>query len=179
MDAAALLPPPLLAAHPWLKHLCAAYDFLDASLADELKRLGRNPACGPGCADCCRHPIPLTPPEAVGLKLWLRQGLAPPPLVSANDPWRCPFLQDEQCAAYAVRPFACRRYLVFAEACARGEQPTQSRPHDVFWPSEKALLHALRLTLPVYRHLGLEAEAEAQRSFFTRHTVILQNLPWP
>lgn len=170
---------------PWLPVLLDAYAFLDQALESELRRLGRKPVCGAGCYACCLQPIPATPVEILGLRVALASvpaGEAPAAKGNAagtSSPyWHCPFLANGSCSVYAVRPFACRRFLVFSRPCARGEDPTAERPEDVHQPSENALLHALRLTLPAYRLLGERVGDDEGRPFFNRRTLLLQNIRW-
>ena len=91
---------------------------------------------------------------------------------------RCPFLQNGCCTIYPARPFACRRFLIFRAPCACGEDPTVTRPDDVFRPSPKKLFEALCLTLPVYERLAVPVPAKVTRQFFNNHTHVIQAFPW-
>lgn len=182
---------------PWFRHLRSAYSTLDNAIAAQLERLRQIPACGPACAFCCLQPIPASLPEILAIRLFLKKSehavfpkkditaAAKPPIrTRAHNVWTCPFLQEDACAIYPVRPFICRNFLVFGQRCTKEEDPTATRPHEVFRPSENALLHALRLTLPVYHVLGHTPPPNADRQFFTRHTALLQEAfasfrPWP
>ena len=172
--------------HPWLKHLLDAYAFLDAALAGELARKNAIPACRAGCAACCKQPVPLTSVEAMGLRIFAREAApdaASPAVGKSPEPWHCPFLLDETCSVYPLRPFACRRYMVFNLPCAPGEEPLAARPEDVFQPSRKALTHALRMLLPVYEFLGLsKGEGVSDKEFLNAHTLLIQEVysatPW-
>ena len=66
----------------------------------------------------------------------------------------------------AVRPLACRRYLVLDRPCAPGEMCTESRPADMLIPARKALHAALAMTFPWYdarwQALGLPEPPEAE-----------------
>lgn len=171
---------------PWFRHLFGAYTFLDATLCDELKRSARNPACRSGCGECCSQPIPLTAAEALGIRHYLaklpagdRPFLTPKESGTIKVTWTCLFLRDGLCTVYPVRPFACRRYLVFTKPCARGEDPIRTRPQDVHRPSERALLQALNMTLPVYRALGVPCGKREDRDFFNQRTGLMQSMDWP
>ena len=102
---------------------CALVDLSVAEALARARQAGRAPACGAGCAACCCQPIPLTPLEALLLTRYAHLRLRPEeraPLARnhaaalALPPLRrnCPLLLDGRCAAYVVRPLACRRYLV-------------------------------------------------------------------
>ena len=172
------LPVELAGPHPWLAGLLGAYAFLEESLVRDIAVAGRIPACGPGCAACCRELIPVTPPEIMGLFLWLRHHpeiSLPKPEEEGKPLMACPLLLNEGCRAYPVRPIACRRFVVFETPCVNGEQPLRTRPGDVLKPSRHALAHALRLTLPWYGKDG-PAPHEADMAFFAGRSVLLHTL---
>ena len=164
---------------PVLWHVLNAAVFLDKTLRDELARAPRVPVCAPGCDACCWQAIPLSLAEALAIIAFLRlAGLPAPALPPRHDPNRCPFIQNGHCTVYPVRPFACRRFMVFDHPCARHEDPTASRPQDVFRPSPKNLFEALCLTLPAYSALGRAVPETVTREFFTAHTSLIQTFPW-
>jgi Fe-S-cluster containining protein len=96
-------------------------------------------ACRKGCAFCCHLYVSATAPELLVLAdhiaRWpdarrtaliarlieadrVTRGLSAVERVRLNRP--CPLLEDGACAAYAVRPLACRAYASFdAAACER------------------------------------------------------------
>ncbi len=118
---------------------------------------GRGAACRKGCHGCCHQPVPVTPPEILGLRLYARE-LMPPAVRSAlasraaaaDSGFSCRFLLAGACGAYPVRPIACRRYIVLGRPCAEGEDASVTRPGDMLRPSRPALNQALALTLPLY-----------------------------
>ena len=170
-------PPEYRREFPWLVPLLKAYTYLHAGLALDIAETGKTPVCGPGCAHCCKQPIPVTPVEILGLMLYLR--LHPDPArKKTNAPFHCPFLVNEACSVYPVRPIACRRFLVFGSPCQPQEAVTETRPQDVLWPSRGVLLDTLRLTLPYYEDLGLAPEGPAGMEFFASHTTFVQNEDW-
>jgi len=104
---------------------------------------GRSLSCRPGCGACCRHMVPVSPPEAfhlmdrfaaIGATLdqegMIEEMLAPTPTQDAVLPvarryfelgMACPFLEAESCGIHADRPAVCRDYNVTspAEWCVR------------------------------------------------------------
>ncbi|MDE7370688.1 MAG: YkgJ family cysteine cluster protein [Desulfovibrio sp.] len=180
---------------------CALVDAsVDAAVA-AAREAGRRVACGPGCDTCCRQPIPVTPLEFLVMRAQMRFRLAPDirarleaqhaeQCAAEPEPLRrpCPFLLDGSCSVYAVRPLACRRYLVLERPCAPGEICTESRPEDMLIPARKALHAALALTFPWYgarwRDLGLteppdaSPESAAAQAWLASVTVPLQRLAW-
>ena len=162
---------------PWLLPLLKAHNYLHAGLVLDIAATGRTPACGPGCAHCCKQPIPVTPVEILGLILYLR--LHPDPARKKSDnPFSCPFLLNDACSAYPMRPIACRRFMVFGSPCQANEAVTETRPQDVLLPSRDILLDSLRLTLPYYEDLGIAPEGPAGMAFFAAHTTFVQNENW-
>ena len=164
---------------PWFSALKSAYDFLDTCLAAEVVKDGRSLACKSGCDACCTQPIPMSSAEVMGVRIFLGLQTEVRSVAYDGTPRPCPFLVNGACSIYPVRPFACRRYLVYGAPCARHEDPTETRPGDVHQPSRHALLHALRMTAPYYYHFGLlEAPALPNMDFFVGHTTLLQRIDW-
>ena len=184
--------------------LLAGSALVDASVAEAVAaahKAGRTLACGPGCGTCCRQPIPVTPLEFLLMRAHMRLRLDADTrarleaqhaaqLAAEPDPLArpCPFLLDGSCSVYAVRPLACRRYLVLDRPCAPGEICTESRPKDMLVPARRPLREALALTFPWYaarwQELGLpgppsaEAGSEAAQAWLKSVTVPVQNLAW-
>ncbi len=213
---------------PLLWEMLGAGAFLDEALSRELRAETRQLACTAGCDACCWQAVPMSLPEGLAIRAFLRlAGLPLPKIAFINhkeglsakaspgksenkarteagassrnaqeadntneagrgeqdqprlgDINRCPFLRDGCCTVYPVRPFACRRFLVFRVRCAYGEDPTLTRPHDVFRPSPQKLFETLCLTLPVYQRLGIRTPDRVTRRFFNDHTHIIQAFPW-
>lgn len=178
---------------PGMGLLLDAFALVDCGMAQAIAHRGQKPACGPGCGHCCTQPIPVTPLEVLGMRLFVQQALLPAerePLAAACAAFHgektmfgatCPFLHNSRCAVYPLRPMACRRYIVYGAPCAQGEDPTQTRPHDVLRPEQNFLQAALRLTLPWYRGrypLPEPVSAAAAQAFFGSITTILQAVPW-
>ena len=186
---------------PGMDLLLDAFAVVDCGVAQAIARRGQQPACGAGCYHCCTQPIPLTPLEILGLRLFVRPELATGPGAvlpaavrqaltqgfsaftgdASNLGATCPFLHEGRCAVYPVRPMACRRYIVYEAPCAKGEDPTRTRPHQVLHPGQDFLQAALRRTLPWYRErfpLPAQPTAAEAQAFFHTVTTILQAVPW-
>jgi Fe-S-cluster containining protein len=180
---------------PGLDLLLDAFAVVDCGVAQAIACRGQAPACGTNCYQCCIQPIPATPLEILGLRMFVQQELATASAVrqslaagfarflgdTANLGAACPFLHEGRCAVYPVRPMACRRFIVFETPCAPGEDPTQTRPKHVLQPGQECLQAALRLTLPWYsEHYSLPAQPSAAdaQAFFRSVTTVLQAVPW-
>ena len=182
---------------PGMDLLLDAFAVVDCGVAQAIVHRGQTPACGPNCYQCCIQPIPSTPLEILGLRIFMQLELAQAPesevrqaLIagfaaftggSASLGATCPFLYEGRCAVYPVRPMACRRYIVYETPCAKGEDPTTTRPHQVLQPGQDFLQAALRHTLPWYHErypLPAKPTASEAQAFFRSVTTILQAVPW-
>lgn len=169
---------------PWLSPLLAAYALADASVRAALAASGRTAACRPGCARCCSQPAPATACEVAGL-VWCAAEVLDPALrrvVRANMAGTspaCVFLVAGRCAAYALRPVACRRYVVLGAACGQGEDPALTRPEDVLAPDRAALREAHRLMLPYFGILDPQAQERAlAEGLLLRQAEPLRDMEW-
>ena len=182
---------------PGMDLLLDAFAVVDCGVAQAIAHRGQPPACGPNCYQCCIQPIPATPLEILGLRIFMQLEFAPKTasemrqsLVAGFAQFRgdganlgaaCPFLYEGRCAVYPVRPMACRRFIVYEIPCAKGEDPTTTRPHQVLQPGQDFLQAALRHTLPWYHErypLPAKPTAAEAQAFFRSVTTILQAVPW-
>ena len=62
---------------PGMDLLLDAFAVVDCGVARAVARRGQKPACGDGCFHCCTQPIPVTPLEILGLRLFVRPEFAP------------------------------------------------------------------------------------------------------
>lgn len=130
--------------------MMAIYAEIDTVVADELAALkadGITPTCGKGCGSCCRHFVVISAPEAEVLAAHVRrtynaeQQQALRKRTKAWHAWDtllrtgdnsghhdacCPFLIDESCSVYSVRPSICRSHHAISscpEACLPSHDP--------------------------------------------------------
>lgn len=98
----------------------------------------------------------------------------------------CPLLLDGICQAYAMRPIACRRFLVCGRQCEAGEDPATNRPEEMIIPARRALDAALldlyHWHAANYQALGLarpKAGPDAEKLAWMRQsTTFLQGVDW-
>ncbi len=167
----------------WLPALLDAYAIIDAGVAATVRK--NPPSCAAGCAACCRQPIPLTPPEIMGLCIYMREKMPEATqkviaghrnnLAGLPD---CPFLYENSCLAYPVRPMACRRFMVRGERCSDGVDPASTRPEDMIVPDRGYLVAALRATLPYYAERGPKLPERPEFGDFAAVTKLVQDVDW-
>ncbi len=156
--------------YPWLTFLLDAYALIDASVQNAIDSKidqGKSLACKEGCTYCCSQLVPITPAEAMGIRLTFnkflpkveRERLLPQLSEHAgNNEWKdgqCPFLVDSSCSIYTFRPIACRRYAVFNKACSSMEDIINVADDEGLNPDRAALYAALAHTSPIYESLGM------------------------
>jgi len=171
---------------PWLASLLDAYAVLDAGIGRAVAASGRQIACRPGCATCCRiQSIPASTLEILGLKWFAMERLpekARWELVrSLRRPGMgvCPFLVAGACSVYPLRPMACREFVMLGRSCRTGENPMEHRPGDMLPLPAQAQQEAFSILL---RHYGaFDAAGHAQglgRQVVLRDTRTLQTEDW-
>lgn len=180
--------------YPGLSLLLDAYALVDMGVNEALLADGREAVCRAGCSQCCAQPIPVSPLEALGLHWQMRHRVKPEMrhllgrrIASCQGCHEdvllpCPFLWNGACQVYALRPVACRQYMVFRSPCAPGEDAVRDRPQDVLAPRHDRMLEALARTLPWYagsEPLPPSRTAKKEvRQFFHSVTTVIQAIPW-
>ena len=61
---------------PGMDLLLDAFAVVDCGVAQAIAHRGQTPACGPNCYQCCIQPIPSTPLEILGLRIFMQLELA-------------------------------------------------------------------------------------------------------
>lgn len=179
-------------AYAWLPPVLDAYALMDAAMAAESVRAqratGHGVACAKGCSHCCSQPIPVTPPEIMGISWYAHAMLrgesraavaASLEKAAAAGKERvpvCPFLVGGSCAVYPLRPLVCREYVVLRAPCLPGEDPTLSRPGDMVRLSAYAQRAAFGLLLPLTGETEADPARVQERMYAL--AMILQKLDW-
>ncbi len=162
--------------NPWLSFLLDAYAIIDASLQEAKereKKKNKKIACSEACTYCCSQAIPISPAEAMGIRLTIQKLLPKaerekliPQLIEQNGTinWKngqCPFLVDNLCSIYLVRPVGCRRYLVLNNPCTTySEDVIKKRPDDFLYSDKAAMYAAYAHTSPIYASLGISEKGK-------------------
>jgi hypothetical protein len=105
-------------------------------------------ACHDGCAHCCYQAVGVSAPEALAIYAHLQRTRSPeeldatllrvretddrtrgmPPAQRLSPDLPCPFLEQERCSIYEVRPLACRgKNSLDAAACERTLRDPEAR----------------------------------------------------
>ncbi len=118
----------------WLPHVLDAFAILNGAidyLIDCEKEEKRELGCGAGCSACCFQEVPISPLEAIALCYGAKEYLQGEEKIkvqaqlkeqNGNKDWnngQCPFLVEDKCSIYPLRPMACRSLLVFNEPCKK------------------------------------------------------------
>jgi Fe-S-cluster containining protein len=179
------------AKYEWLPLLLDAYHVSDEGITEELgeegERRGHRVACHKGCHVCCLKPaVPITPLEFKGISWYVSENMGEPvrskvreQLLKHQESTACPFLVEQECSIYPVRPLACRQFYMFREVCKEGEDPAESRPADMFQPSRDI---AQRVSLVMLPHYGITEYAEKVKAFeagyIGRQAGLMCNCDW-
>lgn len=180
------------AANPWLPLLLDAYEVIDRgiflALQRDKRKTGRRPACKAGCGSCCstHADIPLYPLEMTGIYWYVLEKMDPelraallPKLAGHSPLAACPFLADNRCTVYPVRPMACRQFIVFNRPCGDGEDPFHTRRDDVLTPLGEFADRAFYIMLPFYGiHTEEDRKAAIKNSIIHARVKNLKTTDW-
>jgi Fe-S-cluster containining protein len=151
------------ARYPWLSMLLEGLAVFDRGTTLGIQRARRKQnrpvACRAGCGNCCRTntDIPVYPLELAGIYWYVIEKLQGPlreklkaQLASHEGKPPCPFLIDNSCSIYPLRPGVCRLFVVFGRPCGPGEDAYHTRRQDVLTPLEEFKNQAFFVMLPFY-----------------------------
>lgn len=101
-------------------------EFIDNEISDLPPDLKSTIACQKGCSYCCHMPVTLSEDEAalighyckkngiqINKKYLKKQLRIPEASIHSSDISACVFLKNRLCSIYPVRPYNCRKYLVY------------------------------------------------------------------
>lgn len=101
-----------------LKKLSSIYELLDSIGA----YIAPATPCKKGCSNCCHYSVTVSELEIQFIETHAKKKRLKVPLPHADfHGHACPFLKNNACSIYAVRPFVCRRFHALAptaEWCA-------------------------------------------------------------
>jgi len=178
--------------YKWLPMLLDAYHINDIGVYKEAKieRKMRKQkiACRKGRHNCClRYDVPISGIEISGISWFVSEMISDKnlrlklksQLMNHNNRFSCPFLVENTCSLYPMRPIACREFHVFGDSCKKGENTVVTRPHDVWSPSRNVGRKKALKILPYY---GFYKEADKIRvyeeGFIHRNSIPMHLFDW-
>ena len=141
--------------YPWLKTLLDTYyisDRLVDRFLNDLQNSGVVIACGKGCHTCCLNmTVLLSAPELRGVLWYVSEVLSGNKRKAVKDRLlrykviqECPFLINDICSIYPMRPINCRQYFIGNTPCKINEDVLQVRPQDMLhMPKEVCFMTAM------------------------------------
>ncbi len=129
--------------HGWLYALKKAYteaDALTRAVIKTRKKLNLAPVvCAKGCSACCLNAsVPILKPEVLAITWFVcecvdygTQRLLMRNIIGMARNPACPFLLDQCCSIYPLRPLACRHFIVTGKKCSPREDVLKQRPEDI------------------------------------------------
>lgn len=162
------------AKHSWLPLLLDSHALVHEGVAAAIRRetrdRGRILACRTGCSNCCRFQtdIAVYPVELVGISWYAVEktggefrSVLKEQLSAHDQTLPCPFLVQDRCSIYPLRPMSCRQFTVFTRPCEPGEDPYFTRREDVLKPVQDYLDRAIYAILPFF---GVQDDREREEA---------------
>ena len=135
-----------LGTSPPTEALLRFYRRLDQALSEAALTSDKKPACGPGCSYCCHYKVVARAVEVIAIQQYVVSRFSQTQIKTAiaqaafnvneakdisheehlaiNQP--CPFLVDQKCSIYPVRPSKCRSFHASdVEGCKRSFENPQ------------------------------------------------------
>lgn len=137
------VPPEALTKYKWLTPLLEAFSLADEATKHDLDKRAREglqpPACHKGCCACCLNSfVAINALELMGLSWYIcevqsgeTRKAVRRQLLTHRDRTSCPFLVENGCSVYPLRPLACRHFYVQGHPCKPGEHVDKTRPDDI------------------------------------------------
>jgi len=150
---------------PELIIILDAYEISDALTQAHLAQVGPV-MCKKGCSNCCKNPtVPFTEPELIGISWYATERMKSPlrtrvkqRLYDHDTSLECPFLVDDECAVYEVRPLICRQFYIKNKACGQHEDILSNRPDDIVGPIQSIAEASLLRLLDFWPHASIDHE---------------------
>jgi Fe-S-cluster containining protein len=126
---------------PGIEAMLKTFELTDQTMREQMQAQGveHKIACKKGCSVCCKNvemPILSAEIETIGWHIKNRVGRElRRKILNKVDKQKpnsvaCPFVINDSCSIYQVRPLACRTYLIMNQACRPGENILETRFDD-------------------------------------------------
>ena len=158
--------------YDWLPPLLDLYylsDLATERFLSEKGFQGVKVGCRKGCSHCCSNmSVPLNEHEFKGISWFICElydskdrKTIKNRLQNALTLTECPFLINNACQVYPVRPLICRQFHVALPACNGGEDIAKERPHAILSPTPDFLFPVINHLLEMFGHLTRAQKATA------------------
>ncbi|MBF0622768.1 MAG: YkgJ family cysteine cluster protein [Magnetococcales bacterium] len=157
-----------------MRCMSKAHGVMDRDIAqgleEQIERRNNPLACQSGCAVCCQNrAIAILSSEIEAISWYVVNrvdGAAKERLIERlkvqHNSRICPFVIDDVCQIYPVRPLACRAVHIFGEPCMAGEDVLAKRPGDVWYPGIDT---AKAVSMEVLSWYGIDDPEEKVKAF--------------
>ncbi len=163
--------------YSWLPVLLDIYHLIDTWVKVDLslKKLNDKVACRKGCGICCQGlTIPINGLEFSGLS-WYAADILPgetrntlkKKMINHKAESGCPFLIDDVCIAYPLRPIACRQFFMLNNPCRHNENLWTRRRDDIYCALNPEIMILVEKKMLLFYGIKCESQqAKACRSGF-------------
>lgn len=176
--------------NPWLSILLDIYHLIDSwvTVDTEIKGIVKTIVCQKGCGHCCKLlTVPINHLEFRGLCWYVSEILQEEERVLVKYRFRlheeeseCPFLINNFCIVYPLRPIACRQFFILNHRCSEGENPWLIRKDDIYCAlnQEISWMIATRF-FPLFGLKNAEEQRKAyEEGFLFENDRPLNSYPW-
>jgi len=148
------------------------YALTDAAIEKQLKEKNLTHVCSKGCSACCESmDLSVMLYEMDIIKNFiknmedgkLKNSLINKMKISNYNTETCPFLIDNICGIYEVRPLVCRTYFIQNQKCEAGEDILETRFDDFIRFDREELMDALK---GMYKLYGFNDEETFLKSIY-------------
>ncbi|MCH7973750.1 MAG: YkgJ family cysteine cluster protein [Bacteroidetes bacterium] len=179
--------------YSWLSILLDSYAINDYQInlfgrrEEQSKRL--KIVCHKGCSNCCKNPmVPILDLIRKGISWYISeimdyntQEKIKVNISNMQKSTVCPFLVNDVCSIYEVRPLACRTFNVFKKICELNEDPFKTRPNEVLAPNS-TIARKVAMRFLDYEPYQLKSKKEKEEAFENRIMVetknFIHNIDW-
>lgn len=148
---------------PELTIILDTYEISDSLTQSHLAQISAV-MCKKGCSNCCKSPtVPFTEPELIGISWYATEKLKSPlrervkqRLYDHNTSLECPFLVDDECSVYEMRPLICRQFYIKNKTCEQHEDILSNRPDDIVAPIQSIAEASLSRLLDFWPHASMQ-----------------------
>jgi len=83
-------------------------------------------------------------------------------MLNHKETLACPFLINNECSIYPIRPIACREFFMTGIPCRPNENPVETRPNDIWHPSRNV---ARKTAMELLSFYGFQTDTEKLQAY--------------